>query len=440
MSILQNSIRANLLSDVIHALEQEDHRLCILHGYKNYPEQIDSDVDAISDNPAKIPHILSQRKVANIVQVLQHEATAFYYILHREDKSKPAFIALDVSLDYRRNGRVFFRGEEFFQACRPFKFFQVPATELEFAYYIVKKIAKGELDEAQAQRLSELYSQEPEKCQEQLLRFFPEAEGKAIAAAAGSRHWQSVQNQMQKLRRAMLGKIRRENPVRVCQYWLGEFKRLVQRILQPTGLMVVFLGADGSGKSTVIERVEQDLAPAFRRTQYMHLRPRLGRAASENSTPVIDPHGQPPRSWITSTLKMFYFLFDYGVGYLWKIYPQLVRSTFVLFDRYYQDLLVDSKRYRYGGSMWLARLVGKLIPKPDLWILLDAPAEVLQRRKQEVPFAETARQQEAYLNLVSHFPNAVIVDSSKPLDEVLADVNKAILDFMARRTNKRLGL
>ena len=440
MSILQNSTRANLLSDVIHTLEQEDHRLCILHGYKNYPEQIDSDVDAISDNPAKIPHILSQGKVANIVQVLQHEATAFYYILHREDESKPAFIALDVSLDYRRNGRVFFRGEEFFQACHPFKFFQVPATELEFAYYIVKKVAKGELDQAQAQRLSELYSQEPEKCQKQIMRFFPEAEADAIAAAAGSRDWQPVRSQMQKLRWAMLGKVGRKNPLNVSQYWLKELKRRVKRILQPTGLMVVFLGADGSGKSTVIERVEQDLAPAFRQTQYMHLRPRLGRAASENSTPVVDPHGQPPRSWLTSTLKMFYFLFDYGAGYLWKIYPQLISSTFVLFDRYYQDQVVDSKRYRYGGSMWLARLVGKLIPKPDLWILLDAPAEVLQGRKQEVPFAETARQQEAYLNLVSHFPNAVIVDSSKPLDEVVADVNKAILDFMARRTNKRLGL
>ena len=440
MSILQNSTRANLLSDVIHTLQQENHRLCILHGYKNYPEQIDSDVDAISDNPAKIPHILSQGKIVNIVQVLQHEATAFYYILHREDESKPAFIALDVSLDYRRNGRVFFRGEEFFQACRPFKFFQVPATELEFAYYIVKKVAKGELDQAQAQRLSELYSQEPEKCQKQIMRFFPEAEATAIAAAAESRDWQPVRSQMQKLRWAMLGKVGRKNPLKVSQYWLKEVKRRVKRILQPTGLMVVFLGADGSGKSTVIERVEQDLAPAFRQTQYMHLRPRLGRAASENSTPVVDPHGQPPRNWLTSTLKMFYFLFDYGAGYLWKIYPQLISSTFVLFDRYYQDLLVDSKRYRYGGSMWLARLVGKLIPKPDLWILLDAPAEVLQGRKQEVPFAETARQQEAYLNLVSHFPNAVIVDSSNPLDEVVADVNKAILDFMARRTNKRLGL
>ena len=64
-------------------------------------------------------------------------------------------------------------------------------------------------------------------------------------------------------------------------------------------------------------------------------------------------------------------------------------------------MLVDPRRYRYGGAMWLARWVGKIIPKPDLWILLDAPAEVLQKRKQEVPPEETARQRRAYL-CISH--------------------------------------
>ncbi len=118
----------------------------------------------------------------------------------------------------------------------------------------------------------------------------------------------------------------------------------------------------------------------------------------------------------------------------------MVRSTFVVFDRYYHDLLVDPLRYRYGGPMWLARWVGKLIPEPDLWILLDAPAEVLQSRKREVPMNETARQREAYLRLVQGMDNGVVVDASQPLDDVVREVNMRILDLMAARTARRLGL
>ena len=435
-----NLARAELFIDIIQTLETEGQKPCILNGYQDYPEQISSDIDAISDNPLAIPHILSQRKVATLVQVLQHEATSFFYVLYRDSSSQPALIVLDVSADYRRNGRVFFQGREFLQARQSFKFFKVPPAKLEFAYYVIKKIAKGSLDEKQGQRLSELYRQDVVGCKQQLERFFSPAETQLISETACSGNWEQVRSQMNNLRRAMLNRVAREHPLRTFQYFWGEFMRWIKRIRQPTGLMVAFLGADGSGKSTVIDYIQQDLAPVFRRTQYIHLRPRLGLTVNKSSPAVIDPHAQPSRGWFTSTFKMIYFLFDYYLGYVWKLYPQLVRSTFIVFDRYYHDLLVDPKRYRFGSSLKLAQWLGQLIPQPDLWILLDAPAEVLQARKQEVSSEETVRQREAYLKMVSDFSNSVIVDASQPLDEVVADVNKAILDVMAKRIQNRLGL
>ena len=50
--------------------------------------------------------------------------------------------------------------------------------------------------------------------------------------------------------------------------------------------------------------------------------------------------------------------------------------------------------------MWLARLVGLLMPEPDLWLLLDAPVEVVRARKQEVSEKETARQLDAYRSFI----------------------------------------
>ena len=359
----QNRGEPDLFTRVISALKQANHDLCVLHGYKNYPEGItsDSDIDAISENPQQIPQILAEQEVAQVVQVLQHETTAFSYVLHRQYESNSALILLDVSQDYRRNGRVFFRGTEFLQNTKPYKFFSVPKAELEFAYYLVKKVAKGAIDETQAQRLSELYREQPAQCNLQLKRFLPEAEVKLVAEAASSANWQPVYDDLENLRSKLLGKVGQESPLKVLRFWLGELVRIVQRIRQPTGLMVVFLGADGSGKSTAIAEIQQKLAPAFRQSKYTHLRPRLGLKSNDNSPPVVDPHSQPPRNWFLSILKLFYFIADYCLGYVFQIYPQLVRSTFVVFDRYYHDLLVDSKRFRYGGSMWLPKLIGKFI-------------------------------------------------------------------------------
>ena len=435
-----NLIKAELMQDIVRALENEASDFCILNGYQNYPDTIDSDIDAISENPRRIPHILSQHKVAKVVQLLQHETTAFYYVVYRASQEKPVFIALDVSADYRRNGRVFFSGKEFLQNCQSFKFFKVPHANLEFGYYLVKKLAKRDLNREQAQRLSDLYHLQPHDCQKQLQRLLPEVEVNLIMKAAQNRDWQNVGGQINRLRQIMLNKVGKKQPLKVLSYWFGDFIRRWQRLLQPTGLMVVFLGADGSGKSTVIDRVKQDLSPMFRQTQYIHLRPRLGLNVNENSVPVVDPHGKAPRSRLASVIKLFYFLFDYGVGYWWQIRPLLVRSTFVLFDRYYHDLLVDPKRYRFGANIWLAKLFGLLIPKPDLWILLDAPVEVLQARKQEVTFEETARQQKAYLKMCSGFSNSVVVNTSQSLDQVVKDVNTEILKVMENRIKQRLKL
>jgi thymidylate kinase len=108
-------------------------------------------------------------------------------------------------------------------------------------------------------------------------------------------------------------------------------------------------------------------------------------------------------------------------------------KALLICDRYYHDLLVDPRRYRYGGPLWAAKMVGRLIPKPTLWVLLDAPAEVLQARKQEVPLEETMRQRQAYLDFVRDQTNHVTIDASQSLDKVIADVEDAITGVMSER-------
>jgi len=64
---------------------------------------------------------------------------------------------------------------------------------------------------------------------------------------------------------------------------------------------------------------------------------------------------------------------------------------------------------------------------------------VLQSRKREVPLAETERQCRAYRALVERFSNGRVVNAAQPVEKVGADINRAILDFMVQRTQKRHG-
>jgi thymidylate kinase len=193
-------------------------------------------------------------------------------------------------------------------------------------------------------------------------------------------------------------------------------------------VIVVFLGPDGCGKSSVIEQLQSRLSGKFPILEVFHLRPRWGRGGVRQGPPVVDPHNLPPRSATLSFVKLVYLALDYNLVNLWRCLDWATRSPrLIIFDRYYHDILVDPRRYRYGAPMWLARWFARLVPTPDLWIVLDAPADVIHLRKQEVSLAETARQCQAFRRLVDGFPNAHVVDATVPMDGVVRSAEALIL-------------
>ncbi len=198
------------------------------------------------------------------------------------------------------------------------------------------------------------------------------------------------------------------------------------------GLWIVFLGVDGVGKSSVIEEVKDQLEAEFDGALQFHFRPGF-RKRDMARPPVTEPHSQAPRGVCMSLGKLLYWLADYWCGYLSAVGPALRRSKLVVFDRYFPDILVDPRRYRLPWAlMTLARRLAAFIPQPDLYVLLDAPAEVVQHRKQEVPEAESRRQRAAYLRMFESLPCTLMVDATYPIDEVAAQVSSAASILLVR--------
>jgi thymidylate kinase len=203
-----------------------------------------------------------------------------------------------------------------------------------------------------------------------------------------------------------------------------------QRANKAHGLWIAFFGPDGVGKSTVIEQVKDQLGAAFSGVLQFHFRPMLGRHL-RNQKPVTDPHNQVLRSPLISLAKLIYWLLDCWCGYLVAISPVRRTSGLVIFDRYYPDILADPLRYRLPkSSLRFAAWLVALAPHPDLSILLHAPAEVVQSRKQEVPLGESRRQQSAYLTIFQTMSNKLLVDAELPVNEIAQQVSVAVLTLL----------
>ncbi len=211
------------------------------------------------------------------------------------------------------------------------------------------------------------------------------------------------------------------------------FSRKQKKPSAQRGLWVVLLGPDGSGKSSVIAGIGDGVAAGFTGCESFHLRPSLftkARAAQPN----CNPHARSARGPLVTLGKLAYLLAANWMGYLAKVRPRLERGALVVFDRYFSDGLVDPKRYRLPQSCaWLVTLVERALPKPDLYVVLEASAQVLGQRKHEVTPAEVERQCRDYHKLAANLPNAVLVNAARPLPTVVDEViERSIERHLAR--------
>jgi thymidylate kinase len=253
-----------------------------------------------------------------------------------------------------------------------------------------------------------------------------------------------------KCRRAIWLRSFRQRPLAtlggVARHYASELKLWIK----PRGLCVAILGPDGAGKSAVCSGIT-DATKAelpFSKIEVEHLYqralPRLselrkGRLRRKPAQPSVthDPHGKKPHTFVVAIFCLLYSVMDQWLSRVWWGRFKLSQNRLLLHDRHMMEIMVDPKRFRYGGPGWFARLVSRFSPSPDLVILLDAPADVLQSRKKEVPFEETQRQRECYRDMVSAHPRHRIIDASLSKEHVVQDVKRAIADELAARTMAR---
>lgn len=203
------------------------------------------------------------------------------------------------------------------------------------------------------------------------------------------------------------------------------------------GLMIVLLGLDGSGKTTVKESLEESLNIIFPDIRCFYFRPGflpfpgvlLGLRENIQTGVNPNPHGHKRENPLRSVVRFFYYLFDFIIGYRIKLRPLIKRGYLVIFDRYYFDYLVDLFRYNMSIPPWLPKIFLPTIPHPDLTIYLYASPETLYKRKQEISVDEIHRQIYEFDKLIRIVPGVFTISSEQPVGKITKQITDIILEM-----------
>jgi hypothetical protein len=189
------------------------------------------------------------------------------------------------------------------------------------------------------------------------------------------------------------------------------------------------------GKTTAITSVTAQMNGIFRSHTLYHWRPELlWRSGQKDST---KPHAEPPRGPVWSAFHLAAQAADFVLGYSFRVFPWRVRSGLIVFDRYYHDLLADAVRYRYGGSRWWASFLERFVPKPDLFLLLDADEDGILSRKQELSAPELRRAIHAYRELSGNLRDVRVIDARGGRREVAELAVRSVALLLSHRFTVR---
>lgn len=198
----------------------------------------------------------------------------------------------------------------------------------------------------------------------------------------------------------------------------------VLKALGRNGVSVAIIGPDGAGKSTLVRSLPGRF-PLQVRTHYVGLYGARGRRLRDTGIPGVALASQLALAWAA-----------YGSAAL-----ERRRSRITVFDRYGYDALLGPPSSRAGIKRSVRRaLLGSLAPRPDLVLVMDAPATRLHRRRSGDDLAVAERRRTAYRRLARELEprvTTILVDSTASRPSVRRRATALIWQAVGERRTRR---
>jgi thymidylate kinase len=394
----------------------------VLHAF-DPAETRDSDVD-VAVEPASLcaaDALIRTGRLGRLLQCLHYDVPwCRYYVLRaREDGRR--YRQVDVGCDPWGIGRYGPAIPVALGSPERVAGIPVPRVAARCVYLAAKRARKG-AEAAQLVPLRAAFAEDPEGATELLVSTYGRA-GAELARALGEQR-----ADLSELLDAVALEVARarRSPSLLARRIPFEVGRIGGRVLRPTGLAVTLAGPDGTGKSTLAHGLATEALGAFRQVSRLHLGPGvlpppgrlLGRAARDSA----EPHGATPSGLAGSLARLAYLFADAWLGWLARVTWPRMRSGLVLLERGWWDLAVDPRRYRLSSPPRLTRTLGRIAPRTDLVLVLDAPAPTVRARKPELGIAEVVRQLGVWRAIAASDPKRHrVIDTARPRSGALEE-------------------
>ncbi len=233
----------------------------------------------------------------------------------------------------------------------------------------------------------------------------------------------------------------------------------------PRGVLIAFLGPDGTGKSTMIKAVKEHLRRYALGAEVAYMGPWGGSVL--NLRKIFfwlnpSPYRSDYKAWYAGKLKekpgplrgvaRIKFMFRSGLYYamliveMWtrwrvRVLPRLRRQKIVLGDRYIHDILTGYKNRPMDYHVGLRQKLCARYPAPNIGILLDSSPEIIFKRKPQLDREQLARGRELYRQVAQEY-GFITLDTSDSVARTLQQFDQEVMPLLLahlRRQNNPAG-
>lgn len=206
-------------------------------------------------------------------------------------------------------------------------------------------------------------------------------------------------------------------------------------------MLIVFIGPDGCGKTTIATRVRDCLnkqgertfffelnygiLPRFRDIASFVLRRKIGKIHAPGD--YLAGMEQKPNRPLKGALYMIWYGLDYAIGGI--RYKSSGKETSVIFARYVYDYAFQRSYSRVPS--FFSRLMMVMAPKPDLVFTIGRNPEEIFLGKPELTIEEIKRQQDSIITLLAGKPNFHVLDGSAGIEVTVVQA----LALIAKQTS-----
>ncbi len=391
------SLREKFIEELLNFLRRVQGKYAIL-AKSDLPISTESDIDILCDDETskEIISYLEKNYTIKKFSVVSYSFMKTIYIVFKDN----SFLEIDLIQRFIRKNLEYLSSEEILQKGTNIKNgLSILKPEYQLLYILLfytlnKKPIKA--------KYMKFFLSLPESKKTQLLNFI-----KKHLNINSSSLEDLLKNNIS-FRSKIINSLKKKNPIHKRIKFLISYIKDIKTNLHKSKV-ITFNGVDGAGKTTILLNFKEVLEKKYRRNVItLRHRPSLlpilsaikyGKKEAEKRTLQRPPRTGENKSFLSSILRFSYYYIDYLIGQ-WIVFAKYrLRGYIILYDRYYFDFIVDSKRSNININPNLAKKLYTFIHKPELNIFLYAPTEIILSRKRELSSKDIETLTNKYLTL-----------------------------------------